>query len=95
MRKFKDIIRANFVRPVDEIMAPLNKIVVALLENSQRAVESGKKLDFKADYALAEAEEFKRKKEAESLAARQDAGVLYDTAAASANQAEKLKALFT
>lgn len=83
------------VREVDDIMAPLNAIIAELEANSSAAAESGRKKEQEADYALAEAEELKRQKELEANAARQVAGKLYDTAAASNLRAEKLRGLFS
>lgn len=92
---FKNLFTKSFVRNVDEIMAPLNSIIASLEQNAEVAAQSGKRLEFEADYALAEAEEFKRQKEAESVTRRQTAGQLYDTAAVSVQRAEKLRGLFS
>lgn len=92
---FKKIIARGNVREVDEIMSPLNSIIEQLQANSAAAAESGRKKEQEADYALAEGEELKRQKDIEAMLARQNAGKLYDTAAASNSQAEKLRGLFS
>lgn len=92
---FKKLIGRGFVREVDDIMQPLNKIIAGLEENAIAAAVTGKDREAKADLCLEQAEEFRRLKESEAIEARQEAGQLYDTAAASVQRAEKLRGLFS